>query len=61
MRSGDGMASTENLLDRVRIDITHPQRCEALLCQLRIVADIAEQKNEPSTSSNGSSTLTVRE
>lgn len=44
MRSGDGMASTEKLLDRVRIDITHPQRCEALLGQLRIVADIAEQK-----------------
>jgi hypothetical protein len=31
------------LLDGVRIDITASQRCKALLGQLRIVADIAEQ------------------
>jgi hypothetical protein len=30
------------LLDRVRIDITDPQRCETFLGQRRIIADIPE-------------------
>ena len=31
------------LLNGLRINITAPERCEALLGELRIVADIAEQ------------------